>query len=194
MEPGYAFRSYLTIVFSLTNLLWNTVAYGSILSSVEFSSMFPLMGKVLFILHAAKASAIRKTTYDSEMFAEIIRAIIMAALQFSESDYQTTVDCCSTVLINQALEEEEEEEAIWEKDTLNAGCLFYVDDSVRIIRFYLLFRRIQDNLQYNRRQCLFDLRLTTHVVTHYLIISSSERKSKIFGLNCDLQLPAFPLD
>ena len=128
----------------------------------------------------SKSSAIRDVAF-----------VYMAALHFSESDYETAIDLCSTVFINRTPGEEErveneemEKEAV--KETLNAGCLFYIDDVVRIIGFYLLFRRIQDNFQYNRRRYLLDLRLTPEVFAHHLIILSNERRNKAIRLNYDL--------
>ena len=45
----------------------------------------------------------------------------MAALHFAESEYQIAIDLCSTLILNETTEEEE-------KETLNAGCLLYIED------------------------------------------------------------------
>ena len=80
-------------------------------------------------------------------------------------------------------------------ETLNAGCLLYIEDIAKIIGFYLIFRKTKDaSLHYTRRQFFLDLRLTPEVFAHYLTISSIERTARAFGLNNISQTPTFPLD
>jgi len=57
----------------------------------------------------------------------------LAAFHFATSDYHVAVDLSSRVFINECCEKEETE-------TLNAGCLLYIEDISIIIGFYLIFR------------------------------------------------------
>src|SRR6218665_560049 len=79
-------------------------------------------------------------------------------------------------------------------ETLNAGCLLYIEDVSIIIGFYLFYLNIKNNLHYTKRPIFLDLRLTPEVFAHYLRISSIERAIGAFGPNDVLQTPIFPLD
>ena len=111
----------------------------------------------------------------------------MAALHFAASEYETAIDLCSRLILNQTTEEEENE-------TMNAGCLLYIEDIARIIGFYLLFRQIKYDFHYNRRLHLLDLRITPEVFATYLINLSKAKGHKNFRHFCYLRTPAFPLD
>ena len=61
---------------------------------------------------------------------------------------------------------------------MNAGCLLYIEDIARIIGFYLLFRQIKYDFNYNRRLHLLDLRITPEVFAMYLINLSKAKGHK----------------
>ena len=58
----------------------------------------------------------------------------LAALHFAASEYQIATVLCPRVIMNRRLENEETE-------TLNAGCLLYIDDIMKIIGFYRIFKK-----------------------------------------------------
>ena len=113
--------------------------------------------------------------------------VYMAALHFADSEYETTIELCSTLIINETTEEEE-------KETLNAGCLLYIEDIARIIGFYLLFRQIKFDFHYNRRLYLLDLRITPEVFALYLNKLSKVKLSRHFRPFYDMRIQTFPLD
>src|SRR6218665_136469 len=110
----------------------------------------------------------------------------MAALHFDESEYQKSMDLSSRVITNEFHDDENAE-------TLNAGCLLYIEDISNSIGFYLMFLKIRNALHYTKRQIFIDLRLTPEVFVRYLAFLSIERTVGTFGPNI-FQNPAFPLD
>ena len=77
-------------------------------------------------------------------------------------------DLCSAVLMGQT--------TYVEKETLNAACLFFIDDVVRIVGFWLLLITCRDNVRYNKRKKIFlDLRLTPEVFAYYLTVLSDNK-------------------
>jgi len=92
----------------------------------------------------------------------------LAALYFATSEYQMVKDLCSAVLMGQT--------TYVEKETLNAACLFFIDDVVRIVGFWLLIITCRDNVRYNKRKKIFlDLRLTPEVFAYYLTVLSDNK-------------------
>lgn len=87
--------------------------------------------------------------------------VYLAVLYFAELEYQTARELCSRLSINQTNEEEE-------KQTMNAACLLYIEDIVRILGLYVLLSRIKYDFPYNRRLHVVDLRLTPEVFALYL--------------------------
>src|SRR6218665_1689879 len=74
----------------------------------------------------------------------------LAALHFVSSEYQEAINLCSAVVIDQTSEYKEE--------TLNAGCLFFIDDIARIVGLSVLHMKIVDNnLPYVGRLLYLDL-------------------------------------
>src|SRR6218665_2757118 len=110
----------------------------------------------------------------------------MAALHFNESEYQKSMYLSSRVIMNEFHDDENAE-------TLNAGCLMYIEDISNSIGFYLMFLKIRNALHYTKRQICLDLRLTSEVFARYLAILSIERTAGTFIINID-QIAAFPLD
>src|SRR6218665_790624 len=79
--------------------------------------------------------------------------VYLAALHFASSDYQQAIRLCSALLIDQTPEEETE--------TLNAGCLLFIDDVSRIVGLCVLQKKITDiNLPYTVKRLYLDLRLS----------------------------------
>ena len=78
------------------------------------------------------------------------------------------------------------------KETLNAGCLLFIDDVARIIGLCLLHKKI--NLHCVARRLYLYLRFSPEVFVHYLAEISSERMSTHLFLGRDLYVSAFPMD
>src|SRR6218665_3109813 len=82
---------------------------------------------------------------------DIVRSTLayFAALYFAASEYQVATGLCSRVIMNEKLENEETE-------TLNAGCLLYFDDIIKIIGFYRIFKKAtEEPLEHTKRQLIF---------------------------------------
>jgi len=144
---------------------------------------FEIMVKIshLFLLTALECKDSKRNT--------LVKATLSyrSALHFAVSEYQIAIDLASTVIMNDYCEKEDEE-------TLNAGCLFYLEDVSIIIGFYLFYLKIKNDLHYTKRQVFFDLRLTPDVFARYLISSSIEGAVGAFGINNASQTAVFPLD
>ena len=68
-----------------------------------------------------------------------------------------------------------------ENETLNAGCLFFIDDVVRIVGFCLLCKKFGETMNFRKRQIYLDLRLTPKVFVYYLTAISTERFSNNYN-------------
>src|SRR6218665_2502740 len=114
--------------------------------------------------------------------------IYLAALQFVTSEYQEGIRLCSVVLAEQTTQGENE--------TLNAGCLLFIDDVARLIGLCLLHKKINDiNLLLIGRRLYLDLRLSPEGFAHYLTrVLSSERWSTHLNFGRDLPDTSFPMD
>ena len=112
--------------------------------------------------------------------------VYLAALCFATSEYQTTIDICSTILIEPKTDKEYE--------TLNAGCLLFNDDVARVVGFCLLFEKLNDKINCKGSHICLDLRLTSKLFAYYLMVISAEKIPKQLGLNVDLPTSNFPLD
>jgi len=110
----------------------------------------------------------------------------LAALHFATSEYQPAIRFCSAVLADQTSHKEQE--------TLNAGCLLFIDDIATIVGLYLLHTKITNDLHYIGRQLYLDLRLSTEVFAQYLTALSADRIYTHFDLYHDLPHSAFPVD
>src|SRR6218665_1918341 len=142
----------------------------------------------------SKALLIKALECDEYTRNSIVKVPLayLAALHFATSGYHVAIDLSSRVVINEYCEKEK-------TDTLNAGCLLYIEDISIIIGFYLIFRKIRDaSLHYTKRPFFLDLRLTPEVFAHYLTIASFERIHTVFGdsrpNNNITQTAASPLD
>src|SRR6218665_3041953 len=60
--------------------------------------------------------------------------VYLAALYFASTEYQEAIRLCSAVLVNKMPQEE--------KETINAGCLLFIDDVARIIGLCVLHKKI----------------------------------------------------
>ena len=112
--------------------------------------------------------------------------VYLAALHFAISEYQIVIDLCSAGLMNQTTH--------MNYETLNAGCLFFIDDVVRIVGFCLLCKRFTEYTNFSGRQIDLDLRVTPEVFAHYLTVISTERISKQLQPDPDLPSSSLPLD
>jgi len=111
----------------------------------------------------------------------------LAALHFSSSEYQQAIRLCLAVLSDQTPEEE--------KETLNAGCLLFIDDVARIVGLCVLHKKVIDNnLKYNGGRLCLDLRLSQEGFAHYLTALSSERSSTQTHFVRDFPDASFPMD
>ena len=80
-------------------------------------------------------------------------------------------------------------------ETLNATCLFFIDDVVIIVGFCLLIITCRDNVRYSKRQKIFlDLRLTPEVVGYYLTVLSDHKTLVQLEFNLKLLASAPLLD
>jgi|SRR6218665_248345 len=113
----------------------------------------------------------------------------LAAFYFASEEYKQTIQFCSTVITDQTAQEE--------KETLNAGCLLFIDDIARIVGLCALHKKIIDNnLLYVGRKIYLELRLSPEVFAHYLGLSilSTESRSTNLGFGRDLYDSSFPMD
>src|SRR6218665_678217 len=102
-------------------------------------------------------------------------------------NYQQAICLCAAVLSNQTHQEE--------KETLNAGCLLFIDDVAKIVGLCVLYKKITDiNLHYIEIRLYLDLRLSPEVFAQYLTVLSSERFSTHLDVVGDLHNSSFPLD
>ena len=127
--------------------------------------------------------------HDDSQFNGIGRAALsyLAALHFASSEYKRAIRFCLTVLTDQTHQER--------KETLNVGCLLFIDDVARIFGLCLLNKKINDiNLNYIGRRLYLDLRLSPNVFAYYLNASSAERISNRFNFYDDLPESGFPMD
>ena len=126
--------------------------------------------------------------YDDSKFNGIAPAALayLAALHFATSEYQQAIRFCLAVLVDQTSQKD--------KETLNAGCLLFIDDVARIVGLCVLHKKITNNLHYIDRRLYLDLRLSPEVFAHYLTVLSAERISKHLDFYHDLPDSAFPMD
>src|SRR6218665_2505204 len=113
----------------------------------------------------------------------------LAALYFATSDYQQALHLSLTVLKDQT--------SIKDKETLNAGCLLFINDVARIVGLCVcvFHKNIMDiNYHYKSWRLYLDLRLSPDVFAYYLAVLSAERMSKKFDFYPDLPDSPFPMD
>lgn len=92
--------------------------------------------RLMFIMSMAflkRALECNDTYYTSVAPAALV---YLAALHFASLEFQIAIDICFAVLIEQTF--------YGESETMNAACLFFIEDIVRIIGFCLLFKQIND--------------------------------------------------
>src|SRR6218665_1853368 len=84
---------------------------------------------------------------------------------------------------------------IEDKETLNAGCLLFIDDIARIVGLCVLQKKItEDNLHNTNRRLYLDLRLSPDVFAQYLSVLSAERMSRRSDFHHDLSDSFFSMD
>ena len=126
--------------------------------------------------------------YDDSISIGIAPAALayLAALHFATSEYQQAIRFCFAV-VDQTSQED--------KETLNAGCLLFIDDIARIVGLCVLQKKISDyNLHDISRRLYLDLRLSAEVFAHYLSVISAERICKRVQLHREVPDSAFPMD
>src|SRR6218665_3346347 len=156
------------------------------LSGLDSCSEFQLVSLLSkgFLKKALETSFISD---DSQSLIAVPATLVyLAALHFAAAEYQTTVDLCLKVL--------QELPVFFHSETLNAGCLFFIDDVLRIVGFCLLSRKFSGHVHSNKSQIYLDLRLTPELFAYYLTLTSTERMSKQLKLNFNLSTASFPLD
>src|SRR6218665_1197207 len=112
--------------------------------------------------------------------------VYLAALHFASSEYHLVIDLCSAVLEGQTTGIEIE--------TLNAGCLVFIDDIARIVGICLLCKRFTENTHLKQRKIYLDLRLACTVFAYHLTVISTERVFKQLELTSNFLTLALPLD
>ena len=111
--------------------------------------------------------------------------VYLAALHFASSENQMVIDLCSAVLTNDTIQVGD--------DTLNAGCLFFIDNVVRAVGLHLIYKKLSEDMQFGKRKIYLDLRLTP-VFAYYLTAKSAERLFKQFEIDLDLRASTFYFD
>ena len=112
--------------------------------------------------------------------------VYLAALYFASSANQMVIDLCSEVLMDETIHEGSE--------TLNAGCLFFIDDVVRIVGVYLICQKFSGNVHFSKGKMYVDLRLTPRLFAYYLTLKSAERMSRHLLMNHCLPSSALLID
>src|SRR6218665_3303356 len=98
----------------------------------------------------------------------LVTTVYLTALHFATSEYQIVIDLCSSILIGRATHIENE--------TLNAGCLFFIDDVVRIVGCCLLCKKFSEPKRVNYTGKIFlYLRLNPMVFAFYLAVVLVEK-------------------
>src|SRR6218665_299603 len=110
--------------------------------------------------------------------------VYLAALHFATSEYQMVIDLCSSVFMSHTSRLE----------TLNAGCLFFIDDVVRIVGLLLLCKTFNEHICYIKQHIYLDLRITPQVFAKHSTVISSERNSKKLEFSPYFTKSALPLD
>src|SRR6218665_2359872 len=111
----------------------------------------------------------------------------LAALHFASSEYHEAARLCSAVFMGQTSKED--------KESLNAGCLLFIDDVARIVGLCLLQKKItENNLYYANRRLYLDLRLSPEVFAQYILVLSAVRMPKQSLYYNDLSDSSFPMD
>src|SRR6218665_2590754 len=111
----------------------------------------------------------------------------LAALHFASSEYQEAIRFCSAVLVDQTSQENIE--------SLNSGCLLFIDDVARIVGLCVLQKRItESNLHYIERRLCLDLRLSPNVFAWNLSVISAKRIPTQSGFYNNLHDSTFPMD
>src|SRR6218665_2188177 len=136
-----------------------------------------------------KQFLIKSLTYDGTIGNGIGPAslVYLAALCFGTSKYQEATRLCLVVLMAQTSEED--------KESLNAGCLLFIDDIARIVGLCVLQKKItENNLNFTNRRIYIDLRISADVFAQHLNALSTERMYKQSYFYCDLPDSTFPMD
>src|SRR6218665_677229 len=126
---------------------------------------------------------------DGAISSGIIPAAMayLSALHFAASEYQEATRLCSAVLMDQTYQEY--------KETLNAGCLLFIDDVTKIVGLTVLQRKFTEyNLSYTDGLLYLDLRLSPDVFAEYLLVLSAEKMSKKSDYYHELPDSSFPMD
>ena len=132
---------------------------------------------------------IKALTNDGTICNGIVPAALayLAALRFATSEYQEATRFCSAVLMGQTPEEDNE--------SLNAGCLLFIDDVARIVGLGVLQKKItENNLHFINRRIYLDLRISADVFAQHLNALSTERMYKQSYFYCNLPDSTFPMD
>src|SRR6218665_1507207 len=142
--------------------------------------------KVRIIFLMSKEFFKRALECDDSSSCSIVPATLihLAAIHFATLDFQIAIDLCSAVLIDDT--------SHGKSETINGGCLFFIEDVVKIAGFCLLFKQINDKKLFHGNKVYLDLRVTPKVFAYYLTVICASRKSKQFELN--LPKASFPFD
>ena len=127
--------------------------------------------------------------HDGSIYHGIVPAALtyLAAIYFAASEYQEARPLCSSVLMDQTSQED--------RETLNAGCLLFIDDVARIVGLCVLYKKItENNFHFTNRRIYLDLRLLPEVFAQYLTALSAERMSKESRFYRDLPDSSFHMD
>src|SRR6218665_1428561 len=107
-----------------------------------------------------KQSLLKALDYDGSTSNGITHAALtyLAALHVATSEYQEATRLCLVVLMDNTSQEN--------KETLNAGCLLFIDNVARIVGLSVLQKQLKDNdLPHINRRLYLGLRLSPGVFT-----------------------------
>src|SRR6218665_2070828 len=163
--------------------LWQAHTLMENLTGLNGASEFQLLS---LLSKGLLGKALKCDDFQSNGLA-LATTVYLAALHFATSEYQIVIDLCSSIFIGLSTHIENE--------TLNAGCLFFIDDVVRIVGFYLLCKKFRENDRFTtRRQVSHDLRLTPKVFAYYLAVILVEKLYTQVDLIPYSPTSVFPLD
>src|SRR6218665_3366405 len=111
----------------------------------------------------------------------------LSALHFATSEYRESTRLCSALHMDNT--------SIEDTETLNAGCLFFINDVARIVGLYVLQKKnTENNPHYINRRLYLDLRLSSGVFARYLFGLSAERMGRQSTFYHDFPESLFPMD
>src|SRR6218665_3493121 len=148
------------------NCIYEFLRAQDLLRNVTLSTSRPEFQLLVLVSKELLRKALKRYGSVSTGFANASMSYL-AALHYATSEYQEAMRLCSAVLVDQNSTDD--------KETLNAGCLLFIDDIARIVGLCVLQIKITEgNLHYINRRLYLDLRLSPEVFAYYLTVLYSD--------------------